>query len=78
MVNVGDTILLGGKTVKIVGRVAAGKHVKWTLDDGRTITDLDQRSDVQLVAPEVRPLPIEEGRIEEAWSVEDEDLLEDD
>jgi len=46
--EVGNTVVVNGKSVKIVGRHAAGKHVQWTLEDGTTAIDLHLNKDVQV------------------------------
>lgn len=54
MVNTGDWILLDGKTVQVMARWASGKHVQFTLSDGRKLIDLHKNPAVQIVSPEIK------------------------
>ena len=54
MVSTGDWIILDGKTVQVTARWAAGKHVKYTLSDGRVMHDLHKRADVQIASQEIK------------------------
>ena len=50
MINTGDRIRLNGTEATVTARHAAGKHVRFTLSDGRVVHDLDKRDDVELLA----------------------------
>jgi hypothetical protein len=54
--QVGDKVNLGGKTVKIIARHAAGKHVHFTLEDGSVVTDLHKDMNAKIVT--TKPLNI--------------------
>jgi hypothetical protein len=71
--RVGDTVVVNGERVKIVGRQAAGKHVHWTLEDGRTMTDLHKNDAVEIVKPQLPPLERVEP-VQEVDEVEDDDM----
>lgn len=45
--EVGNKVVVDGKEAVITGRHASGKHVQWSLDDGRVVADLHLRKDVQ-------------------------------
>ena len=62
--KVGDTIIIGDRTVKIVGKVTAGKCYRWHLDDGTQELDLESRADVKVV-------PVKSARKKKTETIED-------
>lgn len=49
MIEVGDKVRVDGKIVTVVSRYAAGKHIKFCLDDGDAILNLHLRDDVEVI-----------------------------
>jgi len=49
--KVGDSVRVEGREGKIISRTAAGKHVRFVLDDGRVYVDLDKHSDASVTTP---------------------------
>jgi len=49
MVNTGDRILVDGREALVNARWASGRHVQFTLSDGRVLLDLHKRDDVQVL-----------------------------
>lgn len=45
---VGKTIRIDGKKSKVVGAIAAGKHMRFVLEDGRDFLDLHERNDYEI------------------------------
>lgn len=86
MVNVGDKVVVDGKQAVVTSRTAAGKHVSFTLSDGRVRNDLHLRKDVEVVSkvPAVEPVQRRSGKVKvkltpkevEPLPVEDNDLEE--
>jgi hypothetical protein len=60
MVNVGDRVVVDDIEAVVLERHAAGKHVKFTLSDGRVLNDLDLRNDIKVNPTVVEPLLTEE------------------
>lgn len=43
MVKVGDKVKWQGRETRVTSRAAAGRHIRWGLEDGRTVLDLEQK-----------------------------------
>lgn len=66
MVKVGDRVRISGREAKVTGRWGQGKHVAWSLDDGTTVLDLQDKveaGDAEVLPERIvrtQPLRVEE------------------
>jgi hypothetical protein len=57
-INTGDTVRVDGKVARVTARWAQGKHVTYTLSDGRQLLDIHKWDDVEKVTSEVPRTPM--------------------
>jgi hypothetical protein len=75
MVNVGDTVLVGNVESVVTCKWAGGKHMNYTLADGRNCVDLTD-GDIVAGAKEDAELPPVEDRYN-SWLQQDSEDTED-
>lgn len=78
MVQVGDRIRINGTEDRVIGRIASGRHVKWYLESGETIIDLEEKvaaGNIEVLREEQR-LTRRERREIERMTLDDDDTSE--
>lgn len=84
MIKVGDNVRVDGKEARVIGSWGQGKHMAWSLDDGRVILDLHKLVEAGtaevLLKAQVRQKPLTNlpvmDHLFESLPKEDEDFEE--